>query len=86
MAATALIGITAARFFLPLLRSRVTWTVITVGIILVMTGGHMFVRIRGMPHSDGANWIAAGYQNQFGQETQVIALTCKSTSTVPIIF
>lgn len=38
----------------------------------------MFVRIRGMPYSDGANWIAGGYQSQYGQETQVVALTCKS--------
>ncbi len=37
----------------------------------------MFVRIRGMPYSDGANWIAGGYQSQYGQETQVVALTCK---------
>lgn len=76
-AATGLLLTTVARFITPLLKSRITWAVITIGTILVMTGGHMFVRIRGMPYSDGANWIAAGYQNQFGQETQVIALTCK---------
>lgn len=46
-----------------------------------MLGGFMFVRIRGMPYSDGGNWIAAGYQNQFGQETQVIAMICKAKIT-----
>ncbi|KAI0093954.1 oligosaccharyl transferase subunit OST3/OST6 family [Irpex rosettiformis] len=74
-AATGLILTTVARFIFPLLKSRITWAIITIGTILVMTGGHMFVRIRGMPYSDGPNWIAGGYQSQYGQETQVIALT-----------
>ncbi|KAI0341618.1 oligosaccharyl transferase subunit OST3/OST6 family [Trametopsis cervina] len=75
IAATVLLFASTIRFILPLLKSRITWAVITVGIILVMTGGHMFVQIRGMPYSDGTNWIAGGYQNQYGQETQVVAMT-----------
>lgn len=65
------------RFIKPLLKSRWTWAIGTVYTVLTMTGGYMFVRIRGMPYSDGGNWIAAGYQNQYGQETQVIAMTCE---------
>lgn len=41
----------------------------------------MFVRIRNMPQS-GANgqWIAPGFQNQFGQEVQVVSFTCEDSS------
>jgi hypothetical protein len=50
-----------------------------------MTSGFMFVRIRGMPFAgpDG-NWIAQGYQNQYGQETQVVAMICTSC-TLPVL-
>ena len=42
-----------------------------------MTSGFMFVRIRGMPFTAGnGDWIASGYSNQYGQETQVIAMIC----------
>lgn len=43
-----------------------------------MTSGFMFTRIRGMPYvgHDGS-WIAGGYQNQFGQEVQVVSMICK---------
>jgi hypothetical protein len=47
-----------------------------------MTSGYMFTRIRGAPYSgpNGA-WIAQGYQNQYGQEVQVIAMVCTSSHT-----
>ncbi|KAJ3732976.1 dolichyl-diphosphooligosaccharide-protein glycotransferase [Lentinula guzmanii] len=63
------------RFIAPVLQSRWTWAVITILTSLTMTGGFMFTRIRGSPYtgSDGS-WIAGGYQNQFGQEVQVVAL------------
>ena len=77
-AATVLIAGTVIRFILPILKSRWVWAIGTVLTILTMTGGYMFVRIRDMPWSggDGA-WIAGGYQNQFGQEVQVVAMICK---------
>lgn len=54
----------------------------TVGISLVMTSGFMFVRIREMPFTGGdGNWIAAGYSNQYGQETQVVAMICEGFLT-----
>ncbi|KAL0581709.1 oligosaccharyl transferase subunit ost3/OST6 [Marasmius crinis-equi] len=59
----------------PIFQNRWTWAAITVLTSLVMTGGYMFTRIRGSPYTGGGgNWIAAGYQNQFGQEVQVVAL------------
>jgi hypothetical protein len=47
-----------------------------------MTSGYMFTRIRGAPYSgpNGA-WIAQGYQNQYGQEVQVIAMVCTLSYT-----
>jgi oligosaccharyltransferase complex subunit gamma len=45
-----------------------------------MTSGYMFTRIRGMPFTSGESWIAPGYQNQYGQETQVIAAICEFSS------
>ncbi len=52
-----------------------------------MLGGFMFVRIRASPYAGqvrGQNgqitpsYIAAGYQNQYGAETQLIAGICES--------
>ncbi|EKM55563.1 uncharacterized protein PHACADRAFT_144077 [Phanerochaete carnosa HHB-10118-sp] len=73
--ATLLIAVTALRVISPLLKSRWVWAIGTVLTILTMTGGFMFVRIREMPYTgNDGQWIAAGYQNQFGQETQVVGL------------
>jgi len=62
------------RYALPVLTNRWTWAVLTVGTSLIMTSGFMFVKIRGQPFTGGNGWIASGYQNQYGQETQVISL------------
>ncbi|KAG0707730.1 hypothetical protein DFH29DRAFT_994754 [Suillus ampliporus] len=63
------------RFIKPALTNRWVWAAGTVSTSLVMTSGYMFTRIRGAPYvgQNGA-WIAQGYQNQFGQEVQVIAM------------
>lgn len=75
--ATLLIAATLLRFISPFLKSRWVWAIGTVLTILTMTGGYMFVRIREMPYTgEGGQWIAGGYQNQFGQETQVVAMMC----------
>ncbi len=77
-AGVTLILLSGVRLFLPILRSRWAWAIGVVLTSLVMTSGYMFVRIRGMPQS-GANgqWIAPGYQNQFGQEVQVVSFVCE---------
>jgi len=62
------------RFLSPVIQSKWTWAAGTVIVSLVMTSGFMFTRIRGVPYSGGnGNWIAQGYQNQFGQEVQVVS-------------
>jgi len=67
-----------ARIFLPLLTNKWFWATLSIGTSLIMTSGLMFVRIRGNPYvaagRDGrAEWIASGFQNQFGMETHVVA-------------
>lgn len=75
--------VAALRFVSPILKSRWTWAAITVLTSLVMTSCYMFVRIRGMPYTgpNGA-WVAAGYQTQYGQEVQVVAMICRSRITL----
>lgn len=67
------------RFIKPVLQNRWLWAAGTVFTSLVMTSGYMFTRIRGVPYAgpNGA-WIAQGYQNQYGQEVQVVAMVCTS--------
>lgn len=81
VAAFGVIFAVTLRFIAPILQSRWTWAAGTVLTILIMTAGHMFTRIRGAPNSGpNGQWIAPGYQNQFGQETQVVAMTCTCPS------
>jgi len=56
--------------------------------MLVMTSGFMYTLIRGVPYAgpNGA-WIAAGSQNQVGQEVQVISFICASPlSSTDLLF
>ncbi|KAJ7273730.1 oligosaccharyl transferase subunit OST3/OST6 family [Mycena haematopus] len=75
IAAGVLAAAVTLRFIAPVLQSRWTWAIGTILISLVMTSGYMFTRIRGSPFmgNDGS-WIAGGFQNQYGQEVQVIAV------------
>ncbi|KAF7304898.1 hypothetical protein MKEN_01204100 [Mycena kentingensis (nom. inval.)] len=74
-AAGLLTAAVTLRFIAPILQNKWTWAAGTIITALVMTSGYMFTRIRGAPYvgQDGS-WIAGGYQNQFGQEVQVIAV------------
>lgn len=53
--------------------SRWTWALGVVLTMLTFTSGYMFVKIRGMPTTMRGQWIAGGYQNQYGAETTVIS-------------
>jgi oligosaccharyltransferase complex subunit gamma len=72
-AGLCLLFLVTLRFIAPVLQNKWTWAAITIGVSLVMTSGYMFTRIRGAPFTSGGSWIAPGYQNQYGQETQVVA-------------
>ncbi|KAF8654131.1 hypothetical protein AX16_003662 [Volvariella volvacea WC 439] len=62
------------RYSRPLLQNKWIWAAGSIITSLVMTSGFMFTRIRGSAYTgpDGG-WIAAGFQNQFGQEVQVVS-------------
>ena len=66
-----------ARLSLPILLNRWNWAVITIGTILVMTSGFMFVRIRGMPYQTKDATMLAGYQNQLGAEIWHMSFICE---------
>lgn len=75
--AFGLFFIVALRFIAPILQNKWVWAAGTIVTSLIMTSGYMFVQIRGQPFTSGGSWIAPGYQNQYGQETQVVAAMCK---------
>ncbi|KAM6500509.1 oligosaccharyl transferase subunit OST3/OST6 family [Amanita muscaria] len=73
-AASAVSFALVLKYVAPILQSRWTWAIGTIVTCLVMTSGFMFTRIRNSPYTGGdGNWIAGGFQNQFGQEVQVVA-------------
>ncbi|KAF8927365.1 hypothetical protein EDD21DRAFT_372029 [Dissophora ornata] len=62
-----------------IIRSKYLWAAVTLFTIFVMISGHMWNQIRNPPYSmpgrDGSpGFIAAGFQNQFGLETQIVAV------------
>lgn len=61
-----------------ILTNKTIWTVFTLFLVLMFTSGHMYNRIRGVPYvipngQGGISYIAGGFQNQFGLESQIIA-------------
>ena len=74
--------ITAGPYLLPVLQSRNLWAAVTMIAILLFTSGHMFNQIRKVPYvagdgRGGVNLFAAGFQSQYGLETQIVAAMCK---------
>jgi oligosaccharyltransferase complex subunit gamma len=65
----------------PALYSRNLWAAISLILILLFTSGHMFNHIRRVPYvanngKGGISYIAGGFSNQFGMETQIVAVVC----------
>ncbi|KAI8978933.1 hypothetical protein BDB01DRAFT_798625 [Pilobolus umbonatus] len=57
---------------------KATWTIVSMVIILTMTSGYMWNRIRTPPHimrdqKGQPNFIANGFSQQFGVEQQIVA-------------
>lgn len=55
--------------------------------ILLFISGHMFNHIRRVPYvvgdgKGGVNYIAGGFQTQYGMETQIVAALCKSNRCI----
>ena len=69
-------------YILPIIQNRNLWAALSIMAILLFTSGHMFNHIRKAPYvvgdgKGGISYFAAGYTNQFGLETQIIAAVCK---------
>ena len=72
---------TAWSFVLPVVQSRIVWGALSMLLILTFTSGYMWNKIKNAPYiameGDQMRWIAAGYQNQLGLESQVVAGMCE---------
>ncbi|KAF5652494.1 hypothetical protein F25303_3182 [Fusarium sp. NRRL 25303] len=71
-------GVVAWPYVSHILQSRNLWAALSLMTILLFTSGHMFNHIRKVPYvtgdgRGGVNYIASGFQNQLGLETQVVA-------------
>ncbi|WVR05412.1 hypothetical protein IAU60_002427 [Kwoniella sp. DSM 27419] len=61
----------------PLAQSRVVWGTLSLILILTFTSGYMWNKIKGAPYvaagpGGSVSWIAQGYSNQLGLESQVV--------------
>jgi oligosaccharyltransferase complex subunit gamma len=75
----------AGPYLLPIVQNRNLWAAITLISVLLFTSGHMFNHIRKVPYVSGDNrggisYFAAGFQTQYGLETQIIAAMCMFNS------
>ncbi|OCF55997.1 oligosaccharyltransferase complex subunit gamma [Kwoniella mangroviensis CBS 10435] len=66
------------KILVPLIQSRLVWGSLSIILILTFTSGHMWNKIKNAPYvAAGPNgqisWIAGGYSNQLGLESQVVA-------------
>lgn len=67
----------------PMLLSRTLWAALSLISILLFISGHMFNHIRKVPYvaknnQGGVSYIAGGFSNQYGLETQIVAVMCMS--------
>ena len=84
---TVVIGIVtfitlAKPYILPLIQNRNIWAAISIICVLLFTSGHMYNHIRKVPYvsgdgKGGISYFAAGFANQYGMETQIVAAMCK---------
>lgn len=73
----------ASAYVLPVIQNRNIWASISLIAILLFISGHMFNHIRKVPYivgdgHGGVSYIAGGFQNQLGLETQIVAAICKT--------
>lgn len=85
VSAIVVLGATTAKLALPLLKpmiySRSLWAALSLIFILLFTSGHMFNHIRKVPYvvnngRGGVSYLAGGFSNQYGLETQIVAVIC----------
>lgn len=76
---TATLSKLAYPYLAPALYSRNLWAAVSLVAVLLFTSGHMFNHIRKVPYvvqgrGGGVSYIAGGFSNQLGLETQIIAV------------
>ncbi|KAK6528083.1 oligosaccharyl transferase subunit ost3/OST6 [Arthrobotrys megalospora] len=76
---TATMSKLAYPYIAPALYSRNLWAAVSLVAVLLFTSGHMFNHIRKVPYvvqgrGGGVSYIASGFSNQFGLETQIVAV------------
>jgi oligosaccharyltransferase complex subunit gamma len=77
------------RAILPILQSRFVWAPVTLFLIILFNSGYMWNRIRDAPYmtkdrQGNSQWMAGGFQQQLGAETQVVGVICASNSQPPL--
>lgn len=73
---------TARAILVPVLTSRIIWGVGTTILCILFTSGYMWNKIKNAPYVQAGpggrvSWVAGGYQNQLGLESQVVGALCK---------
>ncbi|KAK6542974.1 oligosaccharyl transferase subunit ost3/OST6 [Orbilia ellipsospora] len=76
---TATLSKLAYPYLAPVMYSRNLWAALSLVAVLLFTSGHMFNHIRKVPYvvqgrNGGVSYIAGGFSNQFGLETQIVAV------------
>ncbi|GMK56493.1 hypothetical protein CspeluHIS016_0303330 [Cutaneotrichosporon spelunceum] len=69
----------ARKLLVPILTSRIIWGVTVIMLCILFTSGYMWNKIKGAPYVQAGpggrvSWVAGGYQNQLGIESQVVAV------------
>jgi len=77
-------------YVIPIINNRNLWAAISLIMVLLFTSGHMFNHIRKVPYvaqdsKGGISYIAGGFSNQFGLETQIVAVICMLTPNYGIV-
>ncbi|ORY22574.1 putative dolichyl-diphosphooligosaccharide-protein glycotransferase [Naematelia encephala] len=74
--AAGLVLYSLAPYLLPLVQSRLVWGTLSLILILTFTSGYMWNKIKNAPYvaiqNGKTSWIAGGFQNQLGLESQVV--------------
>lgn len=77
----------AHSIIMPVFQSKAIWAGISLLTILLFISGHMFNHIRKVPYIAGNDkgsitYIAGGFSNQLGMESQIVAALCMCSAAL----
>lgn len=66
----------------PIVTSRIVWGIACIYSCILFTSGYMWNKIKNAPYVQAGpnghiSWVAGGYSNQLGLESQVVGMICK---------